>query len=420
MTTIFQVLLLFSFAFIIVSAQDTNECTPGNYLTPSGKKCASCPPGTFQPDSGATGCIPCPKGFVAPKKGAASCTPCENVEASNRDRTACYCVRGYEFNYYRGKCKMCPPGTYNVHDPYYSYCETCPPGFYQPNKGATECLQCPAGSTSGYNAKECVNCPDGQVLIKKKCGLCPAGKFYSSDSRSCVRCYPGSYNSDEGTARDCSMCPPGSYSGYGYKNCISCADRKGLMRNGKCGSCRPGQYYSPYDRKCYKCEMDTFTPRRHVYPSCFNCGFSSFSFKGSSKCTDCKYGLTLLSSGLCGECPPGMYVDSNRGRKCVHCRANEYSFGGIMEYCHACPYKMYALPGSSSCTSCPEGQALMVRKGKCGVCPPGTYYALYNGSCERCESWEYQSEPGISQECIACPEGFEASKDRTGCVEFRR
>lgn len=168
------------------------------------------------------------------------------------------------------------------------------------------------------------------------------------------------------------------------------------------------------------CDINTFSPKRHVYPSCFNCRYSSFSFSGSRKCVRCKYGFSLLSSGTCGTCRAGTYLDAYDGRKCTQCRANEYSFGGIMEYRHSCAYKMYALPGPSSCTSCPEGQALIDRKAKCGVCPPGTNYPLYNASCEKCGWWEYQSEPRIAETCIDCPDGFKASKDCTGCEEAGR
>lgn len=146
---VFQLISFSTFVLHIVSAKETNDCTPGSHLTPSGKNVHPVRLAHFNQNSGATGCISCPKGSVTPEKDASSCSLCEDSEASSRDRTACHCARGYDFNYRTRKCKTCPPGTADLSDQGYSSCESCEPGFYQPNKGATECLLCPAGSVSG-------------------------------------------------------------------------------------------------------------------------------------------------------------------------------------------------------------------------------------------------------------------------------
>lgn len=383
MRSVYRSFRLSAFIFLFVTAHGLNLCTPGSYLTPTSKQCAPCPPGTFQPNSNATDCIPCPKESISSKKGATFCTPCGDFETPGHDRTYCDCAIGY-VKYRTDKCETCPPGSI----PYrYNGCFPCPPGTYQPNGEGLSCPTCPDGSFSGGMAVKCIACPEGDVLIKDKCGKCPAGKFYKSYSPECGKCDPGTYTPVNNTASYCLPCPPGSYSGYGSAGCVSCENGEALLQNGKCGSCSAGQYYVSEKLKCFKCPADTFTPERNAYPSCFNCGYSSFSFPGSKKCTRCKYGSSLLSSGTCGKCPPGTYLDADGGHKCVKCGPNKYSFGGIAEDCASCPLNTYALPGSSSCITCPGGQALIVPKGKCGVCSSGREYNIDDGTCDKSSSY---------------------------------
>lgn len=407
--------VLFALFHTTVLAHGGNSCKPGYYLPPSGNECSLCPAGTFQPRSGAVGCIPCPTGYITSTEGSTFCTPCKRSETSNRYHTTCICTTGYEFDYGLNKCKICPAGSAYTKSGSYSYCTTCEPGTYQPNKGALKCLACSKGSQSVSGATKCISCSKDEALISGSCGTCRAGYYYEKYSATCEKCYPGTFQPTKGIASECQACPEGSYSGYGYSSCTFCKKYQALMKNGKCSSCKAGEYYNSYSLKCEVCGPDTSTPGRRVYQSCFNCGFSSFSFEGGKKCVKCKEGLTLLSTGKCGKCPAGTYLDIYDGRKCIPCQVNRYSREGMMDYCSSCPTGTYALPGSKSCVSCPEGQAIISKRGRCGTCPPGKYYENYSATCTKCLDGEYKPDPGIDF-CLTCPEGSISSKDRTACV----
>lgn len=412
--TFLSFLIIGAALYASTAAEDGEACAPGYFLPPSASECEACPAGTYQPNLGASDCIPCPEGFVNSNPGAALCKPCGKSETSSASRTTCRCLQGYEFNYRREKCQICKPGHRYDGGRDWSHCYQCFPGTYQPDEGAKTCLECPPGMKSGYAFTECIICPVGEAVIENKCGKCKPGRYFEKTTSSCIMCYPGSYMPSNNILSNCLPCPSGSYSGYGYSACVFCGKKKAFMKNGKCASCKPGQFYNMYNQRCYKCLHNTYTPKRNVFPSCFNCGYSSFAFRGSDSCKRCKYGLTLLNSGDCGMCPPGTYLDIYRGRKCVDCNVNSYNLEGIMEFCPNCPFNMYALPGSSSCFTCPEGQALIVKHKKCGMCPPGEFYQSSDAECIRCYSGTYKPEPG-NHDCMVCPKGYSSDKSRTAC-----
>lgn len=400
--------------YISTSAQNAEDCGPGYFLPSSGLECEKCPAGTYQPESGATDCIPCPEGYINSNSGAISCEACGEQETSDASRTACQCVHGYGYNYKSESCKICKPGYRFMENGRWTHCSKCTAGTYQPEKGATTCLECPSGTKSGVGASQCLRCAEGETVIGKACGKCKRGKYFHEYSSSCKKCYYGSYMPFENTFSGCLQCPPNSYSGRGYSACITCKEKTALMRSGKCASCRPGQFYDMYSQKCYGCPRNTFTPSRDVFPSCFDCGFSSFSFFGSDKCTHCKLGTTLLIDGKCGKCRAGTHLHRDLGHICVTCPVNTYSYEGIMEYCDNCPDGSYARPGSSSCFFCPHEQAFMISDNECGVCPPGKTYYTPDAKCVRCYPGTYKPETG-NDSCKTCPKGYVPNRDRIAC-----
>lgn len=149
--------------YVSVSSQNSKECSPGPFLPPSGMKCESCLPGTYQPNSCAKGCIPRPDGFVNPLGGSVSWKTCGKWEAPNADRTTCYCKPGYGYNIERTSCKPCKPGSSG----FIVGCWECDSGTYQPDKSVTSCLKCPQGTKSGIGASDCLTCANGESVIGK-------------------------------------------------------------------------------------------------------------------------------------------------------------------------------------------------------------------------------------------------------------
>lgn len=393
-----------------------NSCSPGYYLPPSSTDCAACPAGTYQPNSGATGCIPCANGFISTSDASTSCTACGTGETSNTYHTFCICKPGYEFDYYGEGCTACPAGSYGVsYGDDYSYCSQCNANTYQPDAGSTECLNCPSGSKSSCGASECISCSSGQAAIGGSCGVCQPGYYYDSYCSECYECYPGSYQPDSGLSQLCQTCATGSFSGFGYSACVPCKKGTALMADGSCKECPAGQYYDMYSLGCYACYSGSFTPKKGIYQSCFNCGPDGFSFEGSKKCKKCKEGETLLESGKCGTCPPGTYLEVYNNRKCSPCEGNTFGSGGIMEYCQSCPTGTSSLPGSSMCTTCPEGQALIVGMDGCATCPPGKYYSTYTATCDQCPDGSFKASSGLG-DCESCPDGSSSSDDYTACI----
>ena len=74
---------------------------------------AKCPPGYFQPSSGASNCLPCHKGFFQPSVGQAFCLPCKAGDYNPAEASASQ-----------------------------SSCLPCPVGTYQPESGQPGCIQC--------------------------------------------------------------------------------------------------------------------------------------------------------------------------------------------------------------------------------------------------------------------------------------
>lgn len=405
--------LLTIFLFKLSTAK--NLCTPGSYLPLSSRNCTACPAGTYQPRSGARGCIPCAPGSISTVDGSVRCTPCETLQTSNKYRTDCICDSGYAFDYVSKKCKICPAGTVYIKSGYSPYCESCPLNTYQPNRGASNCLDCPDGFVSGPGATQCLKCLEHQAPINGSCGVCPAGSYYQKISAICVRCSPGSFSTRPGLAIDCDVCSFGTSSGYGYGSCVKCKRRTALMEDGYCRHCKGGEYYDKYSLTCIKCSPDYYTPSKRAFEECFSCGPGSYSFAGSAKCTRCKPGTSLLSSGNCGKCPSGTYLDIFDGRNCKKCAVNTFSPGGVLPECTPCREMTYALPGSRTCSFCPKNQSLIVTSGKCEMCPPGTFYAKYSGNCVQCFNGTFKATAGPGF-CKACPDETQSSEDFASCI----
>jgi hypothetical protein len=110
--------------------------------------CASCPPGSYNPDPGASQCTLCEAGKYNPDPGAIACTPCE-PGSYNPDLGAI-------------DCTPCPAGQYSDIQGAVE-CTDCPNGTYNNEEGQTSCLSCPEAVCPG-SFSLCVSDPDFDLL----------------------------------------------------------------------------------------------------------------------------------------------------------------------------------------------------------------------------------------------------------------
>ncbi|EGD81660.1 hypothetical protein PTSG_02374 [Salpingoeca rosetta] len=110
-------------------------CSPGKYSTlQSLDTCILCEPGTYQDQSGQTGCKPCVDAYQ-PIAGQYSCITYNTCGAGTKfkagsataDRT----------------CEACEAGKFRASPSHkYTTCLSCPPGTFQPKSGQSGCLSC--------------------------------------------------------------------------------------------------------------------------------------------------------------------------------------------------------------------------------------------------------------------------------------
>ncbi|XP_041443794.1 signal peptide, CUB and EGF-like domain-containing protein 1 isoform X2 [Xenopus laevis] len=110
------------------------QCSPGHFSPDGFRPCRSCPPGTYQPESGRTMCFPCGGGLVTKYESAVSFQDCE---------TKVHCSPGHYYNSTTHRCIRCPIGT------------------YQPEFGLNFCITCPGNTSTDFdgstNVTHCKN-----------------------------------------------------------------------------------------------------------------------------------------------------------------------------------------------------------------------------------------------------------------------
>ncbi|EPB76621.1 EGF-like domain protein [Ancylostoma ceylanicum] len=153
---------------------------------PDSASCADCPAGQYW---NGDHCVECPEDTYRTRNDPLEkCMKCPTNTTTTgltgqKDVTACHeiCNAGEYYNEWSKKCHLCPLGT------------------YQEKRGSTECLPCPADSTTTIiGAKNASDC-------SFKCG---AGKELGADGR-CKDCARGTYWVNTVQLTGCIDCPQG-------------------------------------------------------------------------------------------------------------------------------------------------------------------------------------------------------------------
>jgi len=143
-----------------------------------------CPPGYFQPSAGQPQCMAAPPGFFSPQPGATNPQPCPPGRFSDTEGSV--------------QCTACPMGT-SQPDNGRDQCITCPAGYYSAQVGQVTCSACSPGTTSGTGQMQCDACPTGYFAPDEgdpTCFACPAGRIAdTTGSAQCTPC-PAGYTSN--------------------------------------------------------------------------------------------------------------------------------------------------------------------------------------------------------------------------------
>ncbi|KAL4504213.1 hypothetical protein ABPG72_021051 [Tetrahymena utriculariae] len=186
-------------------------CPPGTYrdVFSDRTKCFDCNLGSYQLESGQTGCKSCPQGNKCPSTTEAPipCPPGTYRDVFS-DRTKCFdCNLGsYQLENGQTGCKSCPQGnkcpstteapipcpsgTYRDQFSDSTKCVDCNLGTYQVQSRSTSCISCPKGHMCPSTNQEPVGCPEGyyaQNTNQTTCQQCEQGYKSNLDKTGCQK-----------------------------------------------------------------------------------------------------------------------------------------------------------------------------------------------------------------------------------------
>eukprot|EP00741_Cyanophora_paradoxa_P020425 tig00021254_g19716.t1 len=179
--------------------------------------------------------------------------------------------------------------------------------------------------------------------------------------------------------------------------------------------------------------------------ACSPCPQNTFGLLDGAGCTPCpsnSYTPALGWATECPVCPAGQFLSTITGQRlCLACPPSEFSAGGAVEGCTACPAGFVPTQAADSCKPCPTGTFQAAAKGPCQQCPlgtaaltegtvaypsddgrecipcaEGTYMKIRGGVCDVCPENSIAAERGQGSNCTACPPGTVSSADRRSCM----
>ena len=339
--------------FVIISV----HCEPGKAF--KDEKCVVCDVGTYKEAAGNTNCNNCPANSTTPETGSLSEAECS--------LTLLYLISVH-----------CEPGkAYRDNK-----CVVCDVGTYKEVAGNTNCINCPANSTTPGEGS--VNeAPCSLTLLYLISVHCEPGKAFKVDK--CVVCDVGTYKEAAGNT-NCISCPANSTTpGEGSVNEVHCSL---TLLYPISVHCEPGKAYK--DNKCVVWDVGTYKEAAGN-TNCMNC-LANSTTPGEGSVNEAPCSLTLLYL-ISVHCEPGKAFKVD---KCVVCDVGTYKEAAGNTNCISCP-AISTTPGEGSVSEaecsltllylisvhCEPGKAFKVDK--CVVCDVGTYKeAAGNTNCISC------------------------------------
>lgn len=383
----------------------TSTCPAGGYCQPGFPSQRACPPGTYNPDTGAkdiTQCGKCDAGYYClgdeTAYGENSCAAGYYCEVGSYWEKQAITSPGYISAAASSSETKCAIGTYNRLYAQ-SICTNCDAGYYCDSTGMTEPIQCPIGNYCTTTVSTYTNCPVG--TFNPRIGL--------KASANCLYCTAGKYCLSAGISTPTGLCDPGYYCKFG-------------------SSTKKPVDVSTASEVAGQCPVGFYCPQATPIPIACPTGTYLATILGTalSECTPCTAGSYCTNTGLSdveGDCYAGYYCQSG---SVLGTTVPRPTVVGIeLNYC---TYGQYCITGSSEPTECDGGYYQdELRQSTCKDCPagyycetgtgdfsalvcPAGYYCPINtefSSDNPCPTGTYSERTGLidSSECIDCPPG---------------
>merc|ERR1712158_126553 len=168
----------------VVIDQQCVPCPPGSYYDlAGGKKCTKCPIGHYNSESARLACNKCP--IIQDKEGV---TESEGATSERECKEMCRddCPDGQQLSF-TGECETCPVGTYRTQG-LHRGCQNCQSGRTSLRPGSTSEADC---SVPVCVAGQFLNATDNQ------CQACPIGTFQPEEQQTqCIEC-PANTSTDD-------------------------------------------------------------------------------------------------------------------------------------------------------------------------------------------------------------------------------
>eukprot|EP00048_Salpingoeca_helianthica_P013347 m.199678 g.199678 ORF g.199678 m.199678 type:complete len:2328 (-) comp15492_c2_seq9:42-7025(-) len=430
--------------------------TDSNVLTP----CATCPEGTFQPNTGVTSCPLCAAGTIDHDANAlTACTQCPvgtyTAAGSSRVCTQCGLGNSDTDNNPATPCVLCGAGTF-VPVGSAGSCNNfvCPTGSVDHDSSpTTPCVTCGAGTavTQTGRTGPCSNylCPAGTIDNdsdpKTACVTCAAGAYVppgQSGLCSAFRCLAGTSDTDSNSSTPCETCPIGTFAAAGSVGpCVPCAagtidhdfnsstpcvacpvgTSSVAGQAGTCALCPAGttDHDNLSSTACIACGAGTYTPAGSAGPcSLYLCplGTTDDDSRASTVCITCNAGTFLSSAGLAGPCSNFFCSvgftdqDLNPLTPCTLCGPGNFLPVGSSGPCSNFACQAGFVDNDNSATT------------PCISCAAGTYTPAGSfGTCGACAAGTTDHDSSASTPCVACNAGtFIPNSNSFGpCNSFR-
>ena len=314
------------------------------------------------------------------------------------------------------------------------------------NDGNCQCGDNYCDSSTGYFCTASISkCTDEQPSsnITHSCArgtYRPAIVIHGHES-ACYNCPKGQYNNETG-AGTCHSCPVGYAADQtGSETCTTCPQGK-VPLTGRCGTCRPGQYFNAGKDTCDSCPNGKYQDEQdHTNTECKSCpwGKTSVTDGDKTKCSYCQGGKyfsridikTEYEQNTCSECSDSQVCQditerwADDDQICAECPAGKYTpdVDVLYSFCYECGAGRYQdSAGKTTCNYCPSGYGSSgVAATECELCPAGTYSDGDDSSgrvCTDCQRGRQYSLFDGTTTCEGCPSGWMAASTKSACQKY--